>query len=233
MAEIYNDEDIIIPPIDDVVGTLADVDVPCDNNTCPVGVEPILDDPNPSPLSDDTLGDTTGEIKNVPVLPEIEYTINNYLGTIQESVVSIWKYHLSTNKHYIHVELDTLYHQMLDYVDAVIEQYQGIIVGIVPATDYVNVLNVAEYDYLTYLQALRQFVIIGRKKVFSEELTELWSTIDDIISALDSTIYKLSAFKEEPVLTFEAYCYEMEHNKLNENCGHCKNCDNNEEEEEE
>ena len=225
MAEIYNDEDII--------GTLAGVDIPCDDDTYPVGVEPILNDPTPSPLSDDTLGDTTGEIENVPVLPEIEYTINNYLGTIQESVVSIWKYHLSTNKHYIHVELDTLYHQMLDYVDSVIEQYQGVIVGIVPATDYVNVLNVAEYDYLTYLQALRQFVIIGRKKVFSEELTEIWSTIDDIISALDSTIYKLSAFKEEPILTFEAYCYEMEHNKLNENCGHCKNCDDDNEEEEE
>lgn len=167
--------------------------------------------------SDVCVADTPVEIVN-SVDSKSTITLGEYLGTLQESVVSIWKYHLHTRKHFIHVELDSLYHIMLSLVDTLIEQYMGCVQGVLSTSDYVNVLYVCDdKSELTFLNELRNFVIDGRSLVFSESLTEIWSTIDDIIGALDSTIYKLSAFSEcEPIQTFEAFCYEH-FNSLNEN----------------
>ena len=115
MAEIYNDEDIIVQDEPVVLDTIDDIPV--------IPLEP--------------------EVEQIPQpVEQPSYTIGQYLGTLQESVVSIWKYHLHAKKHWIHVELDSLYHSMLELVDTVIEQYQGIVMGELSTTDYVNVLPV-------------------------------------------------------------------------------------------
>lgn len=205
MADIYNEEDIIIPETPIVLDTIDDSPV--------IPMEPEAE-PIPQPI--EPVGtDTPVEQPN--------YTIGQYLGTLQESVVSIWKYHLHAKKHWIHVELDSLYHSMLELVDTVIEQYQGIVMGELSTTDYVNVLPVSDdMTELIFLMQLRDFVITGRKQLFEESLTELWSSIDDIIGTLDQTIYKLNSFQEQPIQTFEAFCYE--------HCGHCDDGDSEEEE---
>ena len=184
-----NDEDIIVltPEIEELVPDMVDT--------------PIID----------TIDDTDVNAVDIvePQPQQIIYTIGNYLGTLQESVISIWKLHLHAKKHWIHVELDSLYHNMLELVDTVIEQYQGIIASEISTTDYQNVLFVNdETTELIFLMQLREFVINGRKQLIDENLTELWSSIDDMIGTLDQTIYKLNSFKEEYVPTFEAFCYE-------------------------
>lgn len=213
---IKKEEDILLQPeVEDISGecpTCTDVVVEPETITSFPVEEPetVVD----TPLPVNTLGNC------VDTLGNCDYTMGEYLGTLQEAVVNIWKLHLHTRKHFIHVELDTLYHQMLSYVDTLIEQYMGCIEAVLPISDYVNKLFVNESTTeLQFLNMLRCFVLGGREKLFASTMTEIWSTIDDIIGALDSTIYKLVAFEEnpQPVQTFESFCYEH-FSCLNENC---------------
>ena len=206
------EEDVIITPeLQPVPEPIAEPVPACPDCTCDtVGVgEPIVTN----------IEDTITPNDEVVVEPiqreEPILSLGEYFGTLQESVTTIWKYHLSTRKHYIHVELDALYHMMLGLVDRLIETYQGCIVAVLEPEQYVNTLFMEGKDEMSYLLCLRNFVVEGRNKLFVDQLTEVWSTIDDILNALDSTIYKLNAFKEEPVKTFEAFCYEN-YSKLNE-----------------
>lgn len=221
MANI--EDNIIIPEVPGV-----DTPVPpiVDDTCIDVNPEPLVVDEEPIDLPSAPVTCVSDNNSESHVT-----TIGEYFGTLQESVVSIWKYHLSTNKHYIHVVLNETYHGMLGLVDSLIEQYQGIVVSTLPQTDYVNTINTLDYpEPLSYLFRLRDFVLTGRGEVFSEHWSELLSTVDDILSLLDSTIYKLNSFKEEPVMTFESFCYALEH-ELNESFDNCDD-DNFDDEEE-
>lgn len=203
MAKI--EDDIIIP---EVPGVDTPVPTVVDDTCIDVNPEPLVVDEEPvEPIDLPPVACVSDENSKSHVT-----TIGEYFGTLQESVVSIWKYHLSTNKHYIHVILNETYHGMLGLVDSLIEQYQGTVVYTLPQTEYVNTINTLDYpEPLAYLFKLRDFVSTGRGQVLSDQCTELWSTVDDILSLLDSTIYKLNSFKEEPVMTFESFCYALEH----------------------
>lgn len=189
------------------------------------------------------------EFKTYPLKPEVEditcevpvsaeqtmsdsinngSTVGAFFGTLQESVVAIWKYHLSTNKHFIHVELERTYHLMLEYTDNLIEIYQGIIGGVLDKNDYVNTISYADSDCLVYLTNLVNYINESKDVLFGN-YSDMLSKIDDILEGLDSVIYKLTAFKEEPVLTYESFCYSQ-YGKLNENCDNCDNTDDEEEE---
>ena len=190
------------------------------------------------------------EFKTYPLKPEVEditceapvsveqtmsdsinngTTVGAFFGTLQESVVAIWKYHLSTNKHFIHVELERTYHLMLEYTDNLIEIYQGIIGGVLDKNDYVNTISYVDSDCLVYLTNLVNYINESKDVLFGN-YSDMLSKIDDILEGLDSVIYKLTAFKEEPVLTYESFCYSQ-YGKLNENCDNCDNTDDEEEEE--
>ena len=81
-------------------------------------------------------------------------SIANLFGTMQEAVTIIWKYHLKTRKYSVHIALNDFYDKMLDLVDDVIEQYQGIH-GIIEDvfTNCVCDNGTSEYDYLNNLRA--------------------------------------------------------------------------------
>ena len=85
--------------------------------------------------------------------------------------------------------------------------YQGIVCSVIEEP-FVNVIFDVDKDETQYLHSLRNFIIVAREKIFSKELTELWSAIDDILASIDSALYKLSVFKEPAVQTFESFCYE-------------------------
>lgn len=167
--------------------------------------------------------------------PECEMTQDNYFthpiyfGTLQNAVTTIWNYHLSTNKHYIHVELEALYHMLLGQADSLIEIYYGTQNMIPPTSTFINVLPSCEKDCIQYLNDLSKFIRDGREQLFSKDLTEIWSSIDDMLTIIDRTLYKLTSFKEEPIQTFEEFIYSSTHH-LNESCGDC-DCSDDEEEE--
>lgn len=187
------------PVVDDIVGpgpeaTCACGDPNCDGN-CGVGPEPCT-------------------------LPCV--TVANLFGTLQECVTIIWRYHLKTRKHHVHVDLADFYNKALDVVDDIIERYQGI-VGVVD-DPFTNCIVGDGKDEITYLQELKNFVELN-KSVLGDH-SEINSAIDDFLGLIDTTLYKLTSFCENAVKSFEEYVYEDY--KVDESC-----CDPNDGEEEE
>ncbi len=115
-------------------------------------------------------------------------TIEEFFGTLQQSTVETWKSHLKTDKHDVHVILDDFYEDIVDLVDTFIENYMGIYGKV---KDYKNLMSTDDMDPITYLKELKDLVKSGCKELLKEEDTELHSDADEILSLIDSTLYKL------------------------------------------
>lgn len=126
-------------------------------------------------------------------------TIEEFFGTLQESITAEWRKHLQTNKYSAHEALDDFYKEMPEKVDALIEAWQA---DNDIVKDYKNILDEG-MDALEYLEKLKKLTKEGRELLGSSELESL---TDDILSLIDSTIYKLKHLKEsmKPLTTFLA-----------------------------
>ena len=62
--------------------------------------------------------------------------------------------------------------------------------------DLKNTIETDIKDPVNYLKKLKKFIKDGRKELIKEEDTEIWSDIDEILSIIDSTLYKLQELKE-------------------------------------
>ena len=116
-------------------------------------------------------------------------TIEEFFGTLQESITAEWRKHLQTNKYSEHMGLDEFYKEMPEKVDALIEAWQA---DNDIVKDYKNILDEG-MDALEYLEKLKKLTKEGRELLGSSELESL---TDDILSLIDSTIYKLKHLKE-------------------------------------
>ena len=121
-------------------------------------------------------------------------TIEEYFGTLQQSFVEIWKNHLQTGKYAAHKALNEYYDEITDCVDALIEAWQGINGK---TGERKNTLDTKFDEPIPYLEALKKFTKDGREELINKDDTELWSTIDDILNLIDSTLYKLKELKED------------------------------------
>lgn len=119
-------------------------------------------------------------------------TIEEFFGTLQQSTVEAWKSHLKTDKYSSHKALNEFYEDIVDLVDDIIEEYQGINGKI---EDYKNIMSTDEQSAIDYLESLKEMVTDGRKRFF-EDVPELQSDADAILSLIDSTLYKLKELKE-------------------------------------
>ena len=121
-------------------------------------------------------------------------TIEEYFGTLQQSFVEIWKNHLQTSKYRDHKALNDYYDEIVDKVDSLIEAWQGINGK---TGELKNTLDTKFDEPIPYLEALKKFTKEGRDELINKDDTELWSTIDDILNLIDSTLYQLKEFKED------------------------------------
>lgn len=119
-------------------------------------------------------------------------TIEQFFGTLQQSVVGTWRKHLKTDKYSAHKALDEYYNDMPELVDTLIEDYMGINGKV---KDYENTLKEKEYDTIEYLNKMRELVKTGRKEFCAGE-NELESDCDTILSLIDKTLYQLKELKE-------------------------------------
>ena len=213
--------DTIEPVVDPVVDPVIDVPgaepVSAD---VPVGTEPVVSEPvipeDPAviapveepgcegtcacgdPNCDGSCGCSNSEC------PSSSVTIGNFFGTLQECVTIVWRFHLKTRKHHVHVTLNEFYEKALDIVDDIIEQYQGIC-GVVEEP-FINCIvgdGKTEGEYLTELKAF-----VENNKCVLGCHSEIDSTIDEFLALIDSTNYKLIAFTEDVVKSFDEFVYE-------------------------
>lgn len=119
-------------------------------------------------------------------------TIEQFFGTLQQSVIGTWRKHLKTDKYSAHKALDEYYNDMPELVDTLIEDYMGINGKV---EDYENTLKEREYDTIEYLNKMRELVKTGRKE-FCDSESELESDCDAILSLIDKTLYQLKELKE-------------------------------------
>ena len=119
-------------------------------------------------------------------------TVEEFFGTLQESVVATWRKHLKTKKYSNHMALDEYYKDAPELIDALIEGWQGTHDKI---ENYADLLKDKEFDTaVDYLTELRKITKEGRKLMDSSELE---SDTDSILSLIDGVIYKLKELKED------------------------------------
>lgn len=147
---------------------------------------------------------TVNDVVNSIDEPENNNKIGIFFGTIQESVTIAWRFHLKTKKHFIHVALNEYYDSALEVVDSIIEQYQGS-TGIV-VDNYTNSILDSGKTEVEYFQNLKSFVADNRNSNGFDDAT--LSTIDELIGLIDSTLYKLTAFCEKAIKSFDEFCFE-------------------------
>lgn len=126
-------------------------------------------------------------------------SIEQFFGTLQQSMVESWKSHLKTSKYSEHIALDEYYSEIVDKVDSLIENWMGIHEKI---EDYENLLNLDRYDSIEYFEQLREIVVEGRSLMDSSELE---SNVDDILGLIDRTLYKLKNLTESKVTSLSNY----------------------------
>lgn len=200
---VVADEPVIDPVIPEDPATLAPAEPVVD---APVE-EPIVG-PGPEAVPCDGCAGVD------PAPCESPVTVANFFGTLQECVTIVWRYHLKTRKHHVHVDLNDFYQGALYKIDNIIEQYQGI-VGIIE-DPFTNCVVGEGKDEITYLQELKNF--IETNKCVLGEHSEINSSIDEFLGLIDSTLYKLTSFCEHAVKSFDEFCYEDFN--MNESCCH-------------
>lgn len=124
----------------------------------------------------------------------MQVTLEQYLGTILESAVTVHILHLQTHGYSKHMALDEFYKEAPEKADAICEHT----LAIQFITQYENVLPKTNYQNpLDYLQALRAFVVEGRKMLYNPDTnSNIYSDIDDFMSLIDEAIYKVSQLYE-------------------------------------
>ena len=118
-------------------------------------------------------------------------TIEQFFGTLLESVTVAHRFHLATGKFSSHKALNDYYDDAPDVIDDLIEAYQGIYGKITPLRD----TDLPEDDAVVYFEALRD-LIKENTDLFDDDDTEVLSCLDDVTSLVDSTLYKLRELKE-------------------------------------
>lgn len=157
--------------------------------------------PNTIPLTPDVPLDVETQIDEQP---EEVNKIGNFFGTIQESVTIAWRYHLKTHKHYIHIATQDYYYKALTLVDKIIEEYQGD--SGITVENYVNCIFDGGKSEIEYFMQLKDFITLSKSQITWKE--EIISDIDDLLGAIDSTLYQLTSFNEHSIKSFDEFCFE-------------------------
>ena len=119
-------------------------------------------------------------------------TIEEYFGTLLQSVTEAHKKHLMTGKYSDHKALNEFYDEMPDLVDDLIEHWQGTHDKI---ENYKNTIEAEGKDPIQYLEELLKFTKEGQKEFFKDD-SALSSDVDSIIGQIASTLYQLKDLKE-------------------------------------
>lgn len=121
---------------------------------------------------------------------------STYYTTLLDCPRFVHAYHLEMKKHSYHVELDELYKELPELVDILIENEQGnygLVKGLRSLEFNRNYdMSDGNPDPIKYLEELKKFIMVGRKVIYDPEKdSAFYSDIDNLISTIDGTLYKL------------------------------------------
>ena len=116
-------------------------------------------------------------------------SINEFLGTLLQSVTDAHTMHLATKKFSTHKALNDYYDDAPDVVDELIEAMQG-----VDGEIELKPLTIPTDDPIKYFEELRELAVSGKSEFIDDD--EIASNCDNVISLIDQTLYKLKELKE-------------------------------------
>ena len=114
----------------------------------------------------------------------------NFIATLLHSGTNSHFLHLKSRSYAQHVALGEYYSKIIDLVDAWAEAYQGCYMII---AEYPNTFHVVKDDPVEYMEMLSEYVEKIRKTLPEE--SQLQQLVDNIAELIDTTAYKLRAFK--------------------------------------
>lgn len=106
-------------------------------------------------------------------------------------------YHLQVNgeqgSHAAHTALNEYYEGILDFIDTLIETYQGQY-GIIDGYDVIDTNDTRTKEKVEYFEGLVEFVKHVRQAISAED-THLQNIIDEVVALIYRTLYKLKFTK--------------------------------------
>lgn len=122
---------------------------------------------------------------------DLKSSPSKLFSTLLQSSVQVHIYHLQSKSYSEHMALNTFYDEIVGLTDSLIEQYQGKY-GIVTVYPSIQLIVQSPIDYI---KNLRFFIEVERYTSLKKEDTHLQNITDEIISLIDSTLYKLINLK--------------------------------------
>jgi len=147
--------------------------------------------------------DDSTKVEQPELQPEIQTSegssteVTKLFSKLFESREMAHIYHLQVNgeqgSHAAHTALNDYYDGILDFIDTLIETYQGQY-GIVDGYDVIDTNNTRTTEKLAYFEELVEFVKHARQAISAED-THLQNIVDEVVALIYRTLYKLKFTK--------------------------------------
>jgi hypothetical protein len=125
------------------------------------------------------------------MIPTVKPTSSNageFIGYLFYMRTQAHIYHLQTRSYAQHKALDDFYNEIVGLADGLAETYQGCY-GIIKKYSTYPILE--DDKPLSKMEDCLKYVNEARYRIFKKEDTNLQNDIDNIVSLIESTIYKL------------------------------------------
>lgn len=117
--------------------------------------------------------------------------VAEFVGTLLHSATITHFMHLQTTSYAAHVALNTYYDEIVEATDSLAEAWQGSSGELI--APYPAMFGNPEVEPLDYLTSIREYVMVNRALISDQ--SNIQNEIDNIMTLLDSTIYKLTFLK--------------------------------------
>ena len=120
--------------------------------------------------------------------------VSKFLSKLLESREMAQVYHWTVKgdmgSHAAHLALQTYYEEVIEFIDDIVEIYQGQY-GLIEGYDVIDTTDSKSKDRLDYFKETVEFVKSGRTCIKAED-THIHNIIDELIALQYKTIYKLT-----------------------------------------
>lgn len=124
----------------------------------------------------------------------METNVTKFINRLFESREQAHVYHLQSKEYAQHIALQEYYEGILDFIDTIVEVYQGQY-NLIGDYSMIEPNDIDKSDVIKYFQDLAEFVKKERFNFFKEEDLHLQAIIDEVISFIYQKLYKLRFLK--------------------------------------
>jgi hypothetical protein len=121
---------------------------------------------------------------------DVSKFISKLLESREMAQVYHWTVKGDMGSHAAHLALQTYYEEVIEFIDDIVEIYQGQY-GLIEGYDIIDTTDSKSKDRLDYFKEIVEFVKSDRKCIKAED-THIHNIVDELIALQYKTIYKLT-----------------------------------------